>query len=191
MAGYKPGGHKESDTSEWLSLSFFHFSHSLNTQGPQASNLPESFSMVLKPGSFTRHQFTPLISPLPKTHFQFSTHVSGVTCSSAGKESTCNSGDPNSIPRLGSSPGERIGYPLQYSCLENSMDRGAWRSTVLRVESQTQLKQLSPENRVTLAQISRQRARGWGMPSPRAIVEICSSSQAWSHQLHFEWFNYG
>ena len=42
--------------------------------------------------------------------------------SSAGKESTCNAGDPASIPRLGRSPGEGHGYPFQYSGLENSMD---------------------------------------------------------------------
>ena len=36
--------------------------------------------------------------------------------SSAGKESTCNAGDPGLIPRSGRSPGEGIGYPLQYSC---------------------------------------------------------------------------
>ena len=41
---------------------------------------------------------------------------------SAGKESTCNAGDPGSIPGLGRSPGEGLGYPLQYSGLENSMD---------------------------------------------------------------------
>ena len=39
-----------------------------------------------------------------------------------GKQSTCNSGDPGSIPGSGKSPGEGIGYPLQYSGLENSMD---------------------------------------------------------------------
>ena len=42
------------------------------------------------------------------------------------KESTCNAGDLGSIPGLGRSPGERNGYPLQYSCLENPMDGGAW-----------------------------------------------------------------
>ena len=42
-----------------------------------------------------------------------------------GKESACNEGDPGSIPGLGRSPGEGNGYPLQYSVLENSMDRGA------------------------------------------------------------------
>ena len=41
---------------------------------------------------------------------------------SAGKESTCNAGDLGSIPGLGISPGERKGYPLQYSSLENSLD---------------------------------------------------------------------
>ena len=41
---------------------------------------------------------------------------------SVGKESTCNEGDPDWIPGLGRSAGEGIGYPLQYSGLENSMD---------------------------------------------------------------------
>ena len=48
----------------------------------------------------------------------------------AGKESTCNEGDLGLIPGLGRSPGEGNGYPLQYSCLENSIDRGAWQATV-------------------------------------------------------------
>ena len=43
----------------------------------------------------------------------------GFPGSSAGKESAYNAGDPSSIPGLGRSPGEGIGYPLQYSCLEN------------------------------------------------------------------------
>ena len=42
-----------------------------------------------------------------------------------GKESACNVGDLGSIPGLGKSPGEGNGNPLQYSCLENPMDRGA------------------------------------------------------------------
>ena len=45
---------------------------------------------------------------------------------SAGKESACNVGDLGSIPGLGRSPGEGNGNPLQYSCLENHMDGGAW-----------------------------------------------------------------
>ena len=46
------------------------------------------------------------------------------------KKSTCNAGHPGSIPGLGRSPGEGNGYPLQYSCLENSMDIGDWWATV-------------------------------------------------------------
>ena len=46
-----------------------------------------------------------------------------------GKESACSTRDLGSIPALGRSLGEGNGYPLQYSCLENSMDRGAWRAT--------------------------------------------------------------
>ena len=49
---------------------------------------------------------------------------------SAGKELACNVGDLGSIPGLGSSPGEEKGNPLQYSCLENPMDRGAWWAAV-------------------------------------------------------------
>ena len=43
--------------------------------------------------------------------------------SSVGKESACHAGNPGSIPGLGTSPGEGNGNPLQYSCLENPMDR--------------------------------------------------------------------
>ena len=51
--------------------------------------------------------------------------------SSDGKESACNVGDPGSIPGLGRSSGEGDGYPLQYSCLENPKDRGAWWATTV------------------------------------------------------------
>ena len=50
----------------------------------------------------------------------------GFPCGSDGKESACYAGEPGSIPGLGRSPGEGNSYPLQYSCLENSMERGAW-----------------------------------------------------------------
>ena len=50
--------------------------------------------------------------------------------SSLGKESACNAGGPGSIPGTGRSPGEGNGYPLQYSCLENSTERGARWATV-------------------------------------------------------------
>ena len=50
--------------------------------------------------------------------------------SSDSKESACNAGDLGLIPGSGRSPGEGNGNPLQYSCLENPMDRGAWWATV-------------------------------------------------------------
>ena len=49
---------------------------------------------------------------------------------SDNKESGCSAGDPGLIPGSGKSPGEGNGYPLQYSCLENFMNRGAWWATV-------------------------------------------------------------
>ena len=50
----------------------------------------------------------------------------GFAGGSDGKESVCNVGDLGLVPGLGRSPGEGNGYPLQYFCLENSMDSGAW-----------------------------------------------------------------
>ena len=64
----------------------------------------------------------------------------GCPGSSEGKESAGNVGDLSSIPGSGRSPGEENGNPLQYSCLENPMDRRAWWATVYRVaKSGTQL----------------------------------------------------
>ena len=61
--------------------------------------------------------------------------LTGFPDSSDGKKSARN---PSSIPGSGRSSGEENGYPPQYSCLENSMDRGAWWTTIHRIEkSQT------------------------------------------------------
>ena len=67
--------------------------------------------------------------------------ANGFPGGSGGKESACNAGDPGLIPGSGRSTAERNGNPLQYSGLENSMDRGAWRATVHEdSRSQTRLK---------------------------------------------------
>ena len=66
----------------------------------------------------------------------------GFSRSTVGKESACNAGDPGLIPGLGKSSAEGNGNPLQYSCLENPMDRGAWQATVhgiARVDTTSQL----------------------------------------------------
>ena len=54
----------------------------------------------------------------------------GLPGGSDSKESLCNAGDLSPILGLGKSPGEENGNPLQYSCLRNPMDRGAWWATV-------------------------------------------------------------
>ena len=61
------------------------------------------------------------------------TLIPGFPCGPDGKESACNARDSGSIPQLRRSPGEGNGNPLQYSGLENSMDRGDWRATVHEV----------------------------------------------------------
>ena len=70
-----------------------------------------------------------IVQWLSEIGFEFSGFHGG----SDGKETACNIGDPGLIPKLGRCPGEGNGNPLQYSCLENPMDRGAWWATVHRV----------------------------------------------------------
>ena len=63
-----------------------------------------------------------------------------LSCGSDGRESACSAGDPGTIPGSGRSPEEGNGSPLQYSCLENSMERQAWWATIHGVaKSWTQL----------------------------------------------------
>ena len=65
------------------------------------------------------------------SHCHFDLHFPrGFPVGSEDKVSACNAGGPGLIPGLGRSLGEGNGNPLQYSCLENPMDRGAWRATV-------------------------------------------------------------
>ena len=65
------------------------------------------------------------------------------------RESACSAGDLGSITGLGSLLGEGNGYPLQYSCLGNSMDRGAWWATVHEVaKSWTRLKRLNMHSKI-------------------------------------------
>ena len=59
--------------------------------------------------------------------------MNGLPGGSDGKESSCKAGDLGLIPRLGRSPGQGNNNPLQYSCLWNSMDRGAWQAAVHEV----------------------------------------------------------
>ena len=71
-------------------------------------------------------------------------YICGLPLWFSGKESACNAGDTGLIPWPGRSPGRVHGTPLQYSCLENQMDRGAWRATAHSVQKrQTRLNQLS------------------------------------------------
>ena len=80
-----------------------------------------------------------LLSDLLYIFIYLAHYVSTFTGGSDGKESACNARDLGSIPRLGRSP-EENGYPLQYSGLENPMDRGAWWATVHGVaKSRTRL----------------------------------------------------
>ena len=65
----------------------------------------------------------------------------------SGKESTSNAGDEGPLPGLGRSPGEGNSNPLQYSCLESAMDRGAWRATVHGIEVRLNLASKQPPRR--------------------------------------------
>ena len=97
------------------------------------------------------------------------------------KNSFTNAGDAGvvgSIPRLGRSPGEGNGNPLQYSYLENSMDRGAWRATVQGVaETQTRLStHFYPWNSPARRALRRPGGRRW----TRRVGVLFAWSGAWS-----------
>ena len=68
--------------------------------------------------------------PILMTLFNLNHLPKGLPGGSEVKNPPTSAGDTSSIPGLGRSPGEGNGYPLQYSCLENPMDRGAWQATV-------------------------------------------------------------
>ena len=124
-------------------------------------------------------------------------HLIYFPSSSNGKESACNAGDPGSIPGSGRSPGEGNGNPLQYSCLENPVDRGAWRATVHGMaKSQTQLKWLSTNAQgVSPGYWESTRAAYnpgavWLSPPFSVFPETTSSSPAGTHlPLKSEWFS--
>ena len=107
----------------------------------------------------------------------------GLPCSSDSKEYACNSGDPGSIPGSGRSPGEGNDNPLQYSCLEDPMDRGTWWATVRGVsKSQTQMSDKQGE-----VQIVNYWGGSWGLAGrehPCVFSAVCCG--IYSHHGHFQ-----
>ena len=94
-----------------------------------------------------RHNWTTNTTTTPLHHHQLAYRFPWWLSS---KEPACNAGDVGLIPGLGRSPGGGHGNPLEYSCLEKPMGRGAWRATVHSVaKSQTQVKQLSMHAQLT------------------------------------------
>ena len=86
-------------------------------------------------------KFSYLLRPQGQPFIPYQAVFGGFPSGSESKESACNAGDLGLIPGLGRSPGEGNGNPLQYSCLENPMDREAQWASVHRVaKSWTQMK---------------------------------------------------
>ena len=133
-------------TMEWVSISFSNAwkwkvkVKSLSRVQLLATPWTAAYQASLSMG-FSRQEYwsgVPLPSPI-YVYIYIYTH-SLAPDGSDGKESACNAGDLGSIPGLGRYPGGRNVYPLQYSGLENSMDRGVWWATVHEItKSRTQL----------------------------------------------------
>ena len=111
---------------------------------------PTCHSEVERSRAITKNQFSQISNFFKKQlyvkksihKYLFSTYKASMSFpgGSDGKESACNAGHLGSILGLGRYPGEENGYPYQYFCLENPMDRGAWLATVRRIaKSWTQL----------------------------------------------------
>ena len=125
------------DTCHWSLKALVHLSQPCSPQTWQS--LPPCGSPSGAHFRICRFSADPDSSP--RTAIEHSSGALNLLCSqnafildlpggSNGEESACSAGDPGSIPGLGRSPGEGDGYPFQYSCLKNSMDRGAWQVTV-------------------------------------------------------------
>ena len=84
-----------------------------------------------------------LLPDVPLIRLILSSIHLGFPAGSDGQESTCSAGDLGSIPELGRPLGEENGYPLQYSCLENLMDRGPWPATIHLVTESDRTEQLT------------------------------------------------
>ena len=125
--GYSPWGCKGLDMTEhtlgleniWRSLGFVWSGLVCIIGSPEAPSLQSSMFLFLL---------------LFIIHFMAQTPLAkGFPCSSVGKKSACNAGDLSSIPGSQRSPGGGNGNPLQFSCLENPMNRRAWQATVCGV----------------------------------------------------------
>ena len=92
---------------------------------------------VFLPGKFPWTEEPGGLQPLGSQRVRHDWATKHSTCGSDNKESVCSVGDPGSIPGSGRSPGVGNGYSLQYSCLGNSMDRGAWQTTVHRIAKES------------------------------------------------------
>ena len=118
------------------------------------------------------------LAPLPpwlreEIHVDFERRQEAILGSSDGKVSAYNVGDQGLIPRLGRSPGEGNGTPLQYPCLENPRDRGAsWATVHVVAKSQTQLSDLTFNVRSCLC-------------SGNSAVEILDHVWKWGHRNIF------
>ena len=99
--------------------------------------------LVTVESEFKHHVTCKGSQSLVKQLFFFSKVIYGFPSGSDGKESACNAGDLGSIPGSGRFPGEGTSNPLHCSCLERSMDRGAWQATAHEMaKSQTPLSDL-------------------------------------------------
>ena len=113
-------------------------------------------------------------------------YVLGFPRGSDVKEYVCNAGDLGSLPGSGRSPGEGNGNPLQYSCLENSMDRGAWRATVYGVSKSQDPKSTSLYIKYPVMNRSkplppREKKTGGGMCPESRETQGLAGGTAWRH----------
>ena len=129
----------------FLSLEETSFSRENSKSVKKKKKSCADFDSMLYPG-YRRKRQEPdwgrnMFPPTPNAVLALTTsHGLGFPGGSDGKESTCSAGNLGLIPGSERSSGEVNGYPFQYSCLENSMDRETWRATVHGItKSQTRL----------------------------------------------------
>ena len=134
-SGLSPGPQKTEEASRYLSAQICHNLFCILLclgQRIWGSDCRKNFKFLASPGQVRIGREPKRVTwsrfePDSSDQSFLSTYVPG---GSDCKESACSMRDPGSVPGLGRSPGGGNGYPLQCSCLENSVDRGAWQATV-------------------------------------------------------------
>ena len=119
-------------------------------------------------------------------HWDFPGSSMGLPSGSDSKACICNAGDPSSVPRSGRSPGEGHGNPLQYFCLGNPMNRGAWSAMVHGIKKSHTWWATNTQNDLSPTDFKRNNITGhWSWCTYIIQIVICTIEELAARVVHY------